>query len=142
MVAMNVERVNETAGVSLRLCRRSDAANVIAVSLMTESEQMIAVHCTEPRKLGCIDADGSPKKAPTASGRGAEEQGQGSTPLPEETVDIVYGRNNVCAGPTDSRSIADSWYGCPDSRGEHGSNHDAHCCSLHVHGALLFDEDR
>jgi hypothetical protein len=40
MVAMNVERINETLPEShLRLCRRSDVANVIAVSLMTESEQ-------------------------------------------------------------------------------------------------------
>ena len=120
----------------------SDAANVIAVSLMTESEQTIAVTLHRAKKIRMDRRDGSSKKAPTEFGAKVEEQGKGSTPLPEETFDIAYRRNNVCAGPTDSRSIANSWYGCPDSRGEHGGNHDAHCCSLHVHGALLFDEDR
>ena len=75
-------------------------------------------------------------------GQGGGGNTQGLTPLPEEAFDVAYRRNNVCAGPTDSRSIADSWYRSPDRCGEHGGNHDAHCSSLHVHGALLFDEDR
>ena len=87
------------------------------------------------------------KKAPDKTGA-REEQGRDQPsgtdqkPLPEEAFYIAgYRRSEVCAGPSDSGSMADGWSGRADSRGEHGGNHDAHCCRLPVHGALLFDED-
>ena len=75
-------------------------------------------------------------------GRGGGRNTQGLTPLPEEAFDVAYRRNNVCAGPSHSGCITDSWYRSPDRCSELGGNHDAHCRSLHVHGALLCDEVR
>jgi hypothetical protein len=71
MVAMNVERINETLPEShYVLVEGSDAANVIAVSLMTESEQAIAVTLHRAKKIRMDSRGGSSKKAPTESGRG------------------------------------------------------------------------
>lgn len=84
------------------------------------------------------DTKNGPGRTGAEAGR---KHAQGSTPLPEEAFDVADRRNNVCAGPADSRSIADSWYRSPDRCGEHGGNHDAHCRRLQVHGALLFDEE-
>jgi hypothetical protein len=89
------------------------------------------------------------KKSPDRSrGQGGGSRkgsalGMDQKPLPEEAFNIArYRRSEVCAGPSDGGDIACGWFCRPDSRGEHGGNHDAHCCRLHVHGALLFDEDR